>query len=607
MTWIAYFVLSKCWFLLYYSDKTGDLDVLTILKIFLQGLKLDASFAAYLSFLPFFIIAFSIWIPQYIYLRFIKVYTVVLIFAVNVLMFFDLALYGPWGMRLDSTPLMFLNTPKEMFASVPFWSLIGAIGLWIISSTIYAYLFLKVITKFGRNIKDGNLLSIPILLLLTGSLVIVLRGGLQTIPINQSNVYFSKNMFANHAAINFAWNFFQSVSHKGYETTNVYATIDVDKANSLLEMRTKRDLDVNAVFIPDSILSNPSPNIILIIWESFTAKSVEPLGGIEGVTDNFNALCKEGLLFTNFYANGNRSDKGLVSLLSGYYPQPNNSIIKMPNKSGSLPMLTKHIKKLGYSTAFYYGGDMNFGNMNTYMMQGEVDKIVDGDYFQTKDWNSKWGAHDKVLFDKFKNDLTGNIKAPFFKTIFTLSSHEPFEFPDTYKFGKKSNETKFLSSLAYTDKSLGDFIDHAKKQPWWNDTLVIITGDHGHPIPAHDGAFNGPKRFHIPMLWLGGALKKKNLIEPRFSGQTDLAATLLELLKADSSEFKWGTNIFKKSELSSVHYIFRDGFGTIDKNGHVVFDYVSKQPIQTEGSSVNYLRDLGQVLTQNAYQDFIER
>ena len=600
-------MISKLWFLLYYADKTSELEILTIVQIFLQGLKLDASFAAYLSLLPFLMISFSVWIPKKVFIGFVKYYTVLLLFVVNLLMFFDLALYGPWGMRLDSTPLMFLNTPKAMFASVPFWSLVGAIALWIVSSSVYSYLFLKVIRRFGARIKDSRILGIPVLLLMTGSLIIVLRGGLQTIPINQSNVYFSKNMFANHAAVNFAWNFFRSVSHKGYEKENHYKTLETARVEELLALKEKRDVIREIQFEADAVLTRTNPNIILIIWESFTAKAVAPLGGIEGVTEKFNALCKEGLLFTNFYANGNRSDKGLVCLLSGYYPQPNSSIIKMPNKSATLPMFNKKLKDLGYSTSFYYGGDMNFGNMNTYMMQGEVDHIVDGDIFKSKDWNSKWGAHDDVLFTKFKTDLTGYLEEPFFKTIFTLSSHEPFEIPVTYKYGKKSNESKFLSSLAYTDDALGDFIEHAKKQPWWDNTLIVITGDHGHPLPTHEGVFNAPIRYQVPMLWIGGALKLKNVEEPRFSGQTDVPITLLELLNTDSSDFKWGSNIFRKSTQSSVHYIFMDGFGTIDSNGHVVYDYISNEVIESSGSSVPYLKDLGKALTQHAYQDFIER
>lgn len=605
--WIGYFVISRMWFLIYYADQTSKLDSVTILKTFLQGLKLDASFSGYLVLIPFLIITFSIWLPQKNIKIALKVFTFPIVFFVNFLMLVDLALYGSWGMRLDSTPLMYINTPKEMLASVTFGNLILAILVWIISSFVYAYFFGKLINYYTKGFEKGKIWHFPVLLFTTASLILVFRGGLQTIPINQSNVYFSKKMFANHAAVNFAWNFFQSVSHKGYVKENHFLEVEKNMADAIF-MQNKETIRLKpTTSVNEPILKTTQPNVILIIWESLTAKVVEPLGGVPHVTENFNKLCREGILFTNFYANGDRSDKGMVAIFSGYYPQPNNSIIKMPNKSESLPMLTKKMKDLGYTSSFYYGGDMNFGNMNTYMVNGEVDQIIDGGAFEKKDWNSKWGVHDHVLFNRFSSDLSGQQSEPFFKTIFTLSSHEPFEFPAEYKFGKNSEVNKFLSSHAYTDAILGEFIKKAKEQPWWDNTLVVIMADHGHPLPNHEGTFNDPKRFHIPMLWLGGALNKTNDLNTTFSSQTDFAYTLLALLNGDNSEFEWGNNFFQESPNHFAHYIFNKGFGTIDSKGYFVYDYVGKKTIVKKGKSSKKLEMLGKVITQKAYQDFIER
>jgi len=606
-TWTGYFIISRIVFLIYYTDKTAELDLKTLIQIPIQGLKLDTAFSAYLAAIPFLIICFSIWIPNKITKPILKTFTFSLVFFINLLMFSDLALYGPWGIRLDSTPLIYINTPSEMLASLNNLELITSTSLWIASSLFYVFIFNKTINKSLNGFQKGSLWNFPILLLLTGSLIVVMRGGLQNTPINHSSVYFSEEMFANHAAVNFAWNFSNSISSQSYDMENPFKLMDLSEAKKNYTEAKKTVQNSKNDSIHYNILKTKRPNIILIIWESFTAKIVAPLGGEANVTENFNKLTKEGLLFTNFYANGDRSDKGLVAILSGYSPQPHKSVIKMPNKTRTLPTLTQKIKDLGYTTSYYHGGDLNFGNMKTYLRSGGINNFVDEDDFDPENANSKWGIHDHVVLERFLNEIPKKQASPFFNTLFTLSSHEPFEFPDTYKFGSDTYENKFRSSHAYTDKAIGNFIENAKKEPWWNNTLIIITADHGHAFPKHTGAFNSPKKFHIPMLWLGGALNQTNTTNTNIASQTDIAYTLLSLLDGDYASFEWGTNIFKKSPDHFAHYIFNKGFGTLNKDGLFVYDYLSKKPILEKGESSPYLEKLGKAITQTTYQDFLER
>lgn len=605
--WVLYFIIARFFFLTYYFEKTVELNWKTILQIPVQGLKLDLSFSAYLCAIPFLIIAFSIWIPKNITKILLKTSTFPFVFFISLLLLFDLALYGPWGIRIDATPLTYINTPKEMLASVPTTQIIWVTLLWLVISFGYTILFNKLINKNVQNFHSKKLWHFPVLLFITASLVIVMRGGLQTIPINHSSVYFSENLFANHAAINFGWNFSHSVNSNTYQKENPFIKMDPLEAKKIAEEKRNALATVMNDSIRKSILNHPRPNVILIIWESLTAKLVSSLGGEPDVTKNFDKLTAEGLLFTNFYANGDRSDKGLVSILSGYYPQAHKSIIKLPSKSRKLPSLHREMKTLGYTNSFYHGGDLGFGNMKSYLRFGEVHNFVDGDDFASENHNSKWGAHDHVLFKRFSDDLKTEKNRPFFKTIFTLSSHEPFEFPGTYKFGKKNQTNMFKSVHAYTDNTIGKFITEAKKEPWWDNTLVIILADHGHPLPKHKGAFNGPKKFHIPMLWLGGALAKKNSTINNICSQSDLAYSLLDLLKGDNSEFIWSKNIFSTTKKHYAHYIFNRGFGNIDKTGVVVFDYFSDKTILTEGANKKSLEKAGKAITQSAYQDFLER
>jgi len=602
LLWIGYFAFARLFFLLFYFDKTKELELFTTLKTFLYGLKLDSSFAAYLCFIPFLAILFSVFFDSKKIELLIKRYSAILITFLSLLLIIDASLYQSWGTRLDTSLLKYLNTPTIMIASVSTFQKITGTLFWGITSFVFIKIFNKVISKKIDKIKQGSWLQSVIFLLITAALIIPVRGGLQTIPVNQSNVYFSSKMFANHASINYAWNFFNALTHKT-NGKNPYMFFDHEVAKKNIQKRKSLLLTANT----DSILNTKKPNVIFIIWESLTAKLVGPLGGEPNVTENLNKLSKEGILFTNFYANGDRTDKGIPAILSGYYPQPTQSIMKMPNKTRNLPMLPKKMMDLGYKTSFYYGGDLNFGNMNTYLRNAGITEFVDGDNFEEKDWNSKWGAHDHVFMQRLADDLSNTQPEPFFKIALTLTSHEPYEFPDTYKFGKDTEVNKFRSAHAYTDKTIGKFIEFSKQQPWYNNTLIVIIADHGHPKPKHKGTFNAPIKFKIPMLWLGGALNKKGIEIDHFSSQVDLPYTLLDLLEGDNSEFVFSKNIFNTSDKQYAHYIFNKGFGTLTKNGLFLFDYISKKPILKEGDEALKLDTLGKSISQDAFQDFMER
>jgi len=600
--WIGYFVFSRTIFLLFYYDKTLELDLETTLKTFLYGFRLDLSFASYLSVTPFFLILFSFFIKPVKIHKTIKWYSYLLLIFINLLLIIDVGLYKTWGVRIDSTLLTYIDTPELMLASISAFQMIMGSVVWVVISIVFIKLFKSVISKRMVAIEKESWFQLPVLFFITIALIIPIRGGLQLIPINQSNVYFSNKMFANHAAINFVWNFFNTLSFK-IEDENPYKIFDDLTAQKIIDKNRAPLL----IATNDSILNTQKPNVILLIWEGLTAKVVGPLGGEIEVTENLNKLVKEGIFFTNFYANGDRTDKGIPSILSGYYPQPIRKIMRMPNKSRSLPMLPQKMIDLGYKTSFYYGGDTNFGNMNTYLRNAGISNIIEGREFDKKNWNSKWGVHDHVFMERFTKDLSQPQIEPFFKIALTLSSHEPYEFPQTFKFGRDTEVNKFRSSHAYTDKVIGEFIKKAKTQSWWENTLIIIVADHGHGLPERKGYFNAPSRFKIPMLWLGGALAKRDTIVSTISAQTDLSFTLLQILNQDPSDFKWGKNIFNNSESQYAHYIFNKGFGIIDKNGIYVYDFISNKAFEEKGTSTKKLDSLGKAISQNSYQDFLDR
>ncbi len=446
------------------------------------------------------------------------------------------------------------------------------------------------------------------MVLATTLLIIPIRGGLQLAPMNVSAVFFSPVAFANHAAINPQWNFLFSVLEKTDDQTNPFVylpePIAQQAVQSLYEPGIQTSL-VNQVGFGQSnapILSQNRPNILLIVWESLTAKVVTKLGGRPDITPNFDKLCNEGVLFTNYYASGDRSEKGLIALLSGFPAQPLTSIMTIPQKSAKLPTLTGTLRQAGYQTSFYYGGETEFANIRSYLFHSQYDRIVSKPDFPAETWNSKWGAHDHIVYGRLLQDLSRQ-RQPFFTTLFTLSSHEPFEVPMLPVAVPGTNEEDlFLNAHFYADKSLGEFIAQAKQQSWWANTLVIIVADHGHRLPTIGP--NKTEEFHIPMLWLGGALKQSGIID-EVASQTDLPATLLHQLHLNASPFRWSCNLFDPTRQPFAYFAFHNGFGFVRPGRALVYDNDARRLVEQHGLVSDTDIKTGQAFEEVSFGDYL--
>jgi len=468
---------------------------------------------------------------------------------------------------------MYLET--EAMSSVNATVLIFLVLIFIGLFASFLFIYWKKLAPQLLTLSKLPLLWGLVWLIITGALIIPIRSSVSVAPLNTGFVYFHKTKaFPNHVGINPVWNFFKSVagddSHR--YSNNFYTPADLNQQFDSLMVTHGKTL---------RLLSEKKPNIILIILESFTSKIVEPLGGMPGITPELNALTKEGILFKNFYASGDRTDKGLVSLLSSYPAQPRSSIVKYPNKTQYLPYLPKVLSKNGYHTSFVYGGDVGFANMESYLTQGGFSHITDEDEFDSNLNNSKWGIADHYVFNQLLQEID-TANSPFFKVMLSLSSHEPFEVPMETVIKGADESSMFLNACYYTDKSLGEFIRKAKQQTWWKNTLIIITADHGHRFPNPD-ELKEKERFKIPMLWLGGAIKTDTTIE-NFGGQTDLSSTLLNQLSFDQSGFLFSRNILSENKNSFALYIFNNGYGYVSPTNENIYDFDLQNYLKQEGN-----------------------
>ncbi len=601
LSWVIFFDLLRIVFLVYHSDKAARLSFFTIVSSFWFGLRMDLSVAAYILVPVCFFVLLSIFFHFFRRLVVYKLYTFIVLLLVALISFFDLEIYNNWGFRIDAMPLKFLSDPKEVFASISHLPLVFFSIIFIICYGLFYFCFKYILRRIFFQQQNKNRITTALLILLfMGILVIPIRGGFQLAPLNQSSVYFSTNNYANHAAINASWNFLHSLVSKGASGKNPYQYLSSKRVKEITDSLYSNVSKTEQVI---NLTSNIPTNIIFIIWESFTEKAIHIRVGNKEVTPKFNQLKQQGIFFSNMYASGDRTNKGIPAILSGYPAMPNTSIVHSPGKSEKLQVLSKLFSEKGYYTPFFYGGEPEFANLKSYLLHGGFNPIIGKKDFAKKDMNSKWGAHDGVVMNRVFEELTRSRK-PFFASWLTLTSHEPFEIPVSSIFKGNDNTTKFLNSLHYTDQIVGDFIDKCSRQPWWNNTVIIITGDHGHSLPATD---NKADDFRTPMLWIGGALNKKGIVIDKVVSQLDIAASLSKQVGLNLSNFPFSKNVFDTTSKAWAFFTFNDGFGFVDSSGRLVFDNVGKLPIQQDGNSSLAKTEAGKAMMQVVYDDFVKK
>lgn len=551
-----------------------------IAQVIYHGLPLDLSVSGYLTVIPAIFLIFSIWIRPTIITKLSNTYYFIILLVISTIAVVDILVYPYWGFHFDSSALLYLKNPKEVFASAtPLDITVAFLGTIVVTAIlylIYYYTIRRALSKLKLP-KHGTMgKTCAVLILLTGILFLPIRGGVTVSTMNVGKVYFSENMFLNQAAINPHFNLIYSFK-KSEDFASQYQFFDKNEATQIFN-------DLNSKIVNDSIssdsvmqvLNTERPNIILFILESFSAQVTQD----SLIAPNMYQFAKEGVNFNNFYANSFRTDRGLVSILSGYPAHPTIAIMKYPQKTVSLPSIPKSLRNAGYDQSLYYGGDVDFANMRSYFVGcGTISDIQSDKNFPINQRLTKWGVRDGEVLDKVYTDLmTEKHDKPFMKTILTLSSHEPFDVP-THKFSEP-----YLNSVAYTDSCLGNFVNRLKNTDLWKNTLVIFLADHA--IQSYPQGISNyeSQRFHIPLTWIGGAVKDTVSINS-YGSQNDLAATLLSQLNVPHNDFKFSKDMLNPASKKFAFYSYVNGFSMIDSTGFVIYDNDKNSVLKKQGDS----------------------
>lgn len=617
-TFVLLFLVQKPLFMLFtHSSATQPIDntFSTMLAVMWHGLTLDLSMAGYLTAIPALLLIASIWLRKELIRPILNGYFAIAALLMSFCFVLNIALYPYWSFPLDSTPLFyFFTSPADSLASVSIWmQAIGLVSLCGCAAAIW--LSLKVYkgkkrrsyysyshTYYNRSNDDFDRhrgRTSIIMLLLTGLLFLPIRGGVTVSTTNTGKVYFSQNIYVNHAAVNPMFSLMESLTHAN-NFAQQYRYMDDQEAEKIFRTMVSQS-DANTYPLLNPAAANGKPDILIVIMESFANDLLPSMGTQKDVAVELDSIAQQGILFTRFYANSFRTDRGLVSILSGYPAQPTTSLMRYPAKTAQLPSIARSLsQQAGYKTTYYYGGDVDFANQRSYLVSQGFQKIISDSDFPIDEKLSKWGVHDHLVANRLMEDIKKQqTGGPQLRVFQTSSSHEPFDVP------YKRLKDKRLNAFAYTDSVIESVMRQYSKLSRWKNTLVILVPDHVGAYKENLDNFDR-SRYQIPLILTGGAIAKPMKIK-LIGSQQDIAATLLGQLHLKHDDFLFSKNMLSDTTPKFAFFTVPDAFGVVSEENSLIFDNKAKKAVYNKGTKRGYNIKRGQAYLQKLYDDISKK
>lgn len=623
-TFVVLFVLQKPLFLfLEKGSATQPVDnIFTELPaVIWHGLPLDLSMAGYLSVIPGFLSIAVVWLKRDLVKPIMNIYFIIASLFITCSFLLNASLYPYWKYPLDSTPLFyFFTSPADAIASVSIWQVILSIvilivltiGVWFTlrmrgekrqqySRYSYGYggLGSGKRNRFDDFDRHRGRTSI-ILLLLTGLLFLPIRGGITVSTMNTGQAYYSQNAYLNHSAVNPLFSLLESITHQE-DFASQYRFMKDKEADKIFATMTSTSDENTYPLLNEATFKKGTPDILIVIMESFASDIMPSMGSYKDVAVCLDSIAQQSILFTRFYANSFRTDRGMVSILSGYPAQTTTSIMRYPRKTSQLPSIARNLVKYkNYKTTYYYGGDADFCNMRSYLVSQGYQHIISDANFPIEDKLSKWGVPDHIVAAKMMEDIKAqqNEKRPMLRILQTSSSHEPFEVP------YHRLKDKRLNAFAYTDSVMGAIVREYRKLPKWKNTLIVFVPDHvgGYKENLND---HDRSRYQIPLILAGGAISRPMKVGI-IGSQHDIAATLLGQLGVEHREFTFSKNMMSDATPKFAFFAVNDAFGIVSEENSLIYDNRAKRIVYDKGEKGFNLKR-GQAYLQKLYDDLAKK
>lgn len=540
---------------LFWSSKDLDFNLFYILRAFFTGFCYD--FAVGTLFLLLYSIYLLVFPKRWIGSRFDKIFTYVYLAIVLLIIYFSLLAEIPFwdefGVRFNFIAVDYLIYTYEVISNINESYPLPLIIFVLVALIVLTFVFLQKRKIFRNTFSDKRPISKRFALF-----SVLIPALILSLILKNKQADFSNNLVLNELGKNGTFSFFSAFKSNELDYETFYPKIDDKEAYSVLKKNLLQENqtynsnkwdDISRITKSDN---EQRPNVILIAIESFSGDFLKAFGNKDNLTPNYDKLANEGIFFTNLYATGTRTVRGMEALTLSVPPTPGNSIVRRPDNQNLFSVATI-FKEKNYQPYFIYGGDGYFDNMNNFF-GGQGFDIVDrnrgnplSDDIKTQRFNipdnevsfeNAWGICDEDLYKQSIKyaDKSSKLNKPFFQFVMTTSNHKPYTFP-AGKIDLPQGDRN--GAVKYTDYALGKFLADAKTKPWFKNTVFVIVADH---CASSAGKWEiNIDKHHIPAIIYNLPQKAEKI--NRLTSQIDLMPTLFGYLGWNYTTSLYGKDI----------------------------------------------------------------
>lgn len=552
LTGISLFIFFRLVFFFTYPDHFGELTFSQVLESFVIGLRFDLSILAWIYIVPIVMITAPFPWQKNVFWQ--KIWGWYIFFGLVISAFAsvgDALYFGDVHRHVGSEIAILSNDFKSM----------GMVAVSAYSNHLFVFTLVAVISAWRwKSITAYPIIYFPRKVTLYAACILFIyfqlisgRGGLTGKPISVGDAFFSNSIEQGYLAMNGPFALSRGLMDKANQPKIFFKQEESD-LHTIHLLKRSEPFKLNEVIYPlfqKSAVNNDEkkPNVVVIMLESWGAIHIDVLRtklGLPtiGVTPNFDALSKNGVLFTRFYANGQRSIEGASALLASVATLPGMPFLGEGLEQNRFSFLGELAQNQSYETIFLQSSErysLRFDSIakragfSTYLGAEDIPELHE----HSKPVNN-WGTWDHNTFQE-ANKRFSSAKTPFFGFIFTSTTHTPWLIPSTKweKYKDDAKESKANNAIFYSDWALGEFFTSAKKSGYYDNTIFIITADHASEFT--ENSTNIPNLFHIPLLILGPNLKPG--IDSRIGSQVDVLPTIVNLANWNTNFASMGTSL----------------------------------------------------------------
>ena len=584
---LSFLTISRFFLSMWNFDRVTNVNGWS--EIFISGLRVDIATLSYLFVIPALITCLMINYKNLkkIWLFFLRIWIVLSIWLLVFMEVVTPSFILEYDVRPNRLFVEYLMYPSELMNM-----LLSGYKTELTIVTLLSSLTLYYSWKGSAVVLNEPAMPVWYWRLLLAILVLLLgvmgaRSSLGHRPLNPAMVAFSIDPLMNDLTLNSTYSMLFAVKQLQNEDDafKYYGQMDEDEVINLI--RDSTNLGLNKYFSKEfptmashkSSYRGQKKNLVILLQESLGARYVGKLGGLP-LTPNIDKLMEEGWNFTNVYATGTRSVRGIEAIITGFSPTPARSVVKLGKSQSGFFSIAHLLKKNGYHTQFIYGGESHFDNMKSFFLGNGFDDMQDFGTFKEPTFVGSWGASDEDLYAKahLQFSVLHEQRKPFFSLVFTTSNHTPFDYPDgrieLYNQPKETRE----NAAKYSDYALGKFFENAKRSAYWADTIFLIVADHD--SRAYGDQLVPIKHFHIPAVIVGSDIIHRQ--DTRLASQIDLPQTLLSLIGVDSDNPMIGHDLTQEIPQVKLRAMmqFYKNFAWMDGQNNVVVLQPEKSPVE---------------------------